>query len=187
MSDIVIQLNTKIDRKTIHADTTIDIVNNYASEALPLNTFKYSDLSGSEKEALNEVLDKLTYETEGGAIVWNVFRTDKIFDLRSSYVRDAQSTETPTTDIPDGTAMMVRFEVAGFVENTYREVSLWYNEDFLTPDLDALAEIGITITGNGRDFEITNNLPCKVSFIKPGAVSDFYIINDVEQSQIIPK
>lgn len=185
MTDIVIQLNRKIDRTTIHADTTIDVVNNYASEGLPLNTFKYSDLSGPEQEALNVVLDKLTYETEGGAIVWNVVRTDKVFDLRDSYVRDDQSTELPLTDVPDGSALIVRFEVAGFIENTFREVSLWYNEDFLTPDLDALLEIGITITGDGASFEITNDLQCKVSFIKPDAVSDFYIINDVEQAQII--
>ncbi len=185
MTDIVIQLNKKIDRTAIHADTTIDIVNNYASEGLALNTFKYSDLSAPEQEALNVVLDKLTFETEGGAIVWNVVRTDKVFDLTTSYVRDAQSTETPLTDVPDGSALTVRFEVAGFIENTFRELSLWYNDDFLVPELDALAEIGITLTGDGASFEITNDLQCKVSFLKPGAVSDFYIINDVEQSQII--
>jgi hypothetical protein len=185
MNDIVMTLNKKIDRTTINADTSIEYVNNYASDLAGSQVFKYSDLSTDEKESLNVVLDKLSFTAESSAIVFNVNRTAKTFDLSDSYVRDAQSTETPLTAVTDGQSLLVRFEVPGFTVNTVREISLFYNEDFLTTDLDDLAEIGITITGNGESFTIDNDRECRVTFLKPELVVDDYIINDVNASQTI--
>lgn len=185
MNDIVVTLNKKIDRSTIHVDTSIEFINNYGPELGASALLKYSDLSTDEKEALNVVLDKLTYEIEGGAYVFTIDRSGKTFDLSSSYVRDAQSTEAPLTAMTTGQSLVVRFEIPGFTTNAFREISLFYNDDFLTTDLDELAEIGISITGNGQSFTIANDVECKVTFFKPEVVTETYIINDVEFSNII--
>ena len=185
MIDIVITLNKKIDRSTINADTTINYVNNYAPEGDNEIDYKYSDLSTDEKEALNVLLDKLSFATETDALVFLIERDGKDFDLSNSYVRDAQSTVGPLTAMPDGSSLIMRVEVPGFSSNVVREVSVFYNEAFLTPDLDALAEIGVSITGTGERFLIDNDRECRISFLKPEIVSDFYIITDVDASLII--
>ena len=185
MSDIVLRLNKKIDRTSINSETTISFENNYSDDAPATESLKYSDLSTDEKEALNVVIDRLSFSTEANAFVFNVIRTAKTFDLSESFVRDTPSTAGTLTVVPDGQSLVVRFEVPGFTENTLREISLFYNQDFLTTDLDDLAEIGISITGDGEAFTIDNDRECRVTFLKPELVSDLYIINDVEASQII--
>lgn len=185
MSDIVVTLNKKVDRTTIHPDTTILYQNNYSDDLPATATLKYSELSTDEKEALNVVLDKLSFAVESSAIVFTIDRDGKSFDLSASYVRDAQSTDTPVTAVTDGQSLLVRFEVPGFTTNTVREITLFYNEAFLTADLDDLAEIGITITGNGEAFTIDNDRECRVSFLKPDLVTDLYVINDIAAAEII--
>lgn len=184
MSDIVVTLNTKVDRTTIHPDTTILFQNKYSDDLDATATLKYSNLSTDEKEALNVVLDKLSYYVEPDAVIFNIVRDGKEFDLSTSHVRSAQSTETPTA-VTDGQSLLVRFEVPGFTVNTIREISLFYDQDFLTGDLDDLAEIGISITGNGKAFTIDNDRECRVTFLKPETITDLYVINDIAATEII--
>jgi hypothetical protein len=56
-------------------------------------------------------------------------------------------------------------------------VVVFFNDDFNPSDLTALAEIGISLTGNGAGFTVANDIDCRVSFRKPGAVPDVYIIS----------
>lgn len=185
MSDIVITLNKKIDRTTVVNETTIRLVNNYAPEADAVLDTTYGDLPSGEQEELKSVLDYLTYEIEPDAKVWNIVRTGKEFDLSTSYIRDREGTLPGGTPIPDGDSLLIRFEVPGFETGSFREVNLFYNDDFNPAELTALEEIGIEITGNGTTFEITNVIQCKVSFTKPELVTDFYIINDPGINNVI--
>lgn len=186
MSDVVITMNKKIDRSTVNNDTTIQLVNNYSAEAEVLTDLKYSDLDAGEKEDFDSLLDRLTWEIEVNAIVWNIVRTGKEFDLTTSYVRDEESSMPPATALTTGQALVVRFEIPGFETGTVRELNLFYNDDFNPAELTDLLDIGITVTGDGSVFTITNTIECKVSFYKPELVVDFYIINDVGQNDIIP-
>ena len=185
MSDIIITVNKKIDRALINDDTQIVFVNNYMPDSVLNVDFKYSDLSTDEKESLNKLLDFASFSIESDAIVFIVKRNEKEFDLSSSYVRDVKSTASPLTELTIGQSLLVRFEVPGFLQNTVREISLFYDEDFLTTDLDLLDEIGITLTGNGKVFEIENAVECKVSFLKPEIITDNYVISDELSNQIL--
>jgi hypothetical protein len=184
MSDLEIVLNKKVDRITITDDTTIDVVNNYASEGVERETYKFSDLTAPLQEDLLSVLDALSFGAEADAFVFVIERDEKDFDLTGSYIRDAISTDAPTA-MTAGQSLKVRFEVPGFFENTFREISLFYDQDFLTADLDLLAEIGVTLAGNGSAFTVANSIQTKVMFSKPDTVSDYYIIVDFKQDEIL--
>jgi hypothetical protein len=187
---IQIVLNGHVDRADIiaalSADSSyiVDVVDNYVNPetVFPLNVF---DLDATNKEAFYKTLDNATHLVEVDALIWKIERTGKIFNLNSSFVRDAVSTDGLLTKIPDGTPLKARFEIPGFLVNTVVEIDLWIAEDFNPTDLAALSAIGIEITGDGGYFEITNTVDCKVSFSKPAAATELYIIVDDEQNTII--
>jgi hypothetical protein len=185
MSDIVVTMNKKVDRKLVNDSVTISFVNNYAPEADETTEVTYADLSADEKEGLHRVLDFLTYEIEPGAIIWNIIRGGKTFDLGESTVRDEKNT-TALPELTGGESLVVLFEVPGFEVNDSRVVNLFYDDDFNSTELESLEEIGIEITGNGKNFTITNVVECKVSFMKPELVTDLYIINDLGANNVIP-
>jgi hypothetical protein len=187
---IQIVLNGHVDRADIiaalSADSSyiVDVVDNYVNPetVLPLDIF---DLDATNKEAFYKTLDNANHLIEADALIWKIVRDGKIFSLNSSFVRDAVSTDGTLTKIPDGTPLKARFEIPGFVTNTVVEIDLWIAEDFNPTDLTALEVIGIEITGDGGYFEITNTVDCKVSFSKPAAATELYIIVDDEQNTII--
>ena len=187
---IQIVLNGHVDRADIiaalSADSSyiVDVVDNYVNPetVLPLDIF---DLDATNKEAFYKTLDNANHLIEADGFIWKIVRDGKTFSLNSSFVRDAVSTDGTLTKIPDGTPLKARFEIPGFVTNTVVEIDLWIAEDFNPTDLTALEVIGIEITGDGGYFEITNTVDCKVSFSKPAAATELYIIVDDEQNTII--
>jgi hypothetical protein len=174
MSDLKIQLFTRIDRRNVANDTQIELENVYLNE--PAFPVVFEDLSSNEQEGLLRVLDFQTFAAEENAIIWEIEQVGKVFDLTSSFVRDNKDTDTRTA-ITTGQSLIATFEIPGFDVNPSREVVLFYNDDFNPSDLDDLAELGITLTGNGSGFTVSNTTDCRVTFRKPGAVSEVYIIN----------
>jgi len=185
MSDLVITMNKKLDRLTINNLTTIQFVNNYAAEAPTVTDTTYADLSAGDKEDLAGLLDFYTWQIEENALVWDISRDGKTFRLTDSYVRDEEDTTAPRTALTAGDVILARFEVPGFTAGEFREVNVFYDQAFNPAELTALEEIGIEISGNGKVFTITNIIECKVTFSKPIAVTDFYIINDVGANDVI--
>jgi len=190
MSNIKIILNGHVDRPDIiaalAADSSyeVEVVDNYVSPetSYVLDIF---DLDATNKEAFYKTLDNANHLIEEDGLIWKIQRSGKTFDLNDSFVRDAVSTDGTLTKIPDGTPLKARFEIPGFVTNTVVEIDLWIAEDFNPTDLTALEAIGVEITGDGGYFEITNTVDCKVSFSKPTAATELYIINDPDSSTII--
>lgn len=190
MSDIQIILNTHVDRqKIIDALTTdssyvVEVVDNYLTNStlvLDLN-----DLDATNKEAFYKTLDNATNLIEADALIWKIIVTAKEFDLSGSYVRDAVSTDGTLTLLTLGTPLKVKFEIPGFETVNYREIDLWYDDDFNPTDLTALAEIGISLFGNGGKFTVTNAVDCKVSFKKPDLATEVYVIDYEFGTQIVP-
>jgi hypothetical protein len=190
MSNIKIILNGHVDRPDIiaalAADSSyeVEVVDNYVSPetSYVLDIF---DLDATNKEAFYKTLDNANHLIEEDGLIWKIQRSGKTFDLNDSFVRDAVSTDGTLTKIPDGTPLKARFEIPGFVTNTVVEIDLWIAEAFNPTDLTALEAIGVEITGDGGYFEITNTVDCKVSFSKPTAATELYIINDPDSSTII--
>jgi len=190
MSNIKIILNGHVDRPDIIAALVasssyeVEVVDNYVSPetSYVLDVF---DLDATNKEAFYKTLDNANHLIEEDGLIWKIQRSGKTFDLNDSFVRDAVSTDGTLTKIPDGTPLKARFEIPGFVTNTVVEIDLWIATDFNPTDLTALEAIGVEITGDGGYFEITNTVDCKVSFSKPTAATELYIINDPDSSTII--
>ena len=143
-----------------------------------------SDLSAGDKASLKEVIDALTFELEEDAIVWKIAYDTKAFDLSKSYLRDAKDT-TALGELDVDTPLIVVFEFAYFAGNKTFELSLWYDNSFLTPELDDLEDMGVTITGDGKAFAIDNAVDVRVSFKKPTAATELYIIDF--EPQIVDK
>jgi hypothetical protein len=190
MSNIKIILNGHVDRPDIiaalAADSSyeVEVVDNYVSPETSYVLDVY-DLDTTNKEAFYKTLDNANHLIESAGLIWKIVRTGKIFNLNTSFVRDAVSTDGTLTKIPDGTPLKARFEIPGFVTNTVVEIDLWIAEDFNPTDLTALEAIGIEITGDGGYFTIANTVDCKVSFSKPTAATELYIINDPDSNTII--
>jgi hypothetical protein len=178
MSSIKIQLFDRVDRRNVTNDTQLELENVYLGEAPVVVTF--DDLSSNEQEGLLRVLDFQTFIHEENAIVWEIEQTGAVFDLTSSFVRTVKDTDTRTA-VTMGQSLIATFEIPGFDVNPSREVVVFFNDDFDPADLTALAEIGITLTGNGAGFTVANDIDCRVSFRKPLAVSEAYIINYKQQ------
>jgi len=186
---IVFLRNT--DRKLIEdaiTDTSFPIVveNKFYSDGPASYTVEAADFDATYQEALKKVVDKVLFPLQSAALVWKMVKSSRTYNLENSYVRDAVSTETPLTALTDETQLKVRFEIPGFSSSNYREIDLWYNDDFNPTDLDLLAEIGISLSGNGAEFTIHNDIECKVSFSKPTASTEIYIIDDIYYNDIIP-
>jgi hypothetical protein len=187
---IQIVLNGQVNRADIIAALTddssyeVDVLDNYVAPGTSY-VLDINDLDSDNKEAFYKTLDNANHLFEADALIWKVKRDGKAFNLNSSYVRDAVSTAGTLTKIPDGTPLKARFEVPGFESSTVVEIDLWIAEAFNPTDLTALEAIGIEVTGDGGYFEITNTIECKVSFSKPSAATELYIIDDVESNTVI--
>lgn len=191
MSKIQIVFNGHLDRAEIiaalAADSSfpVEIINKYQLGADDVFTLELNDLDSTNKEGFYKTMDNANYLIEADALIWKIKRTGKVFNLNTSFVRDAISTDGTLTKIPDGTQLKARFEIPGFDVNEYREIDLWIGEDFNPTDLGLLAEIGITIDGDGGYFEIDNATACRVSFSVPSGATDVYIIDDVDSNVTI--
>lgn len=185
MIKIQIILNGHEDRVSITDILTavssyeVEVVNKYADTGIEIYTLDLDDLGSTELEAFLNVVDNTNWLFEEDAYIWKVERSGKTFNLNNSFIRDTVATDGTLTKIPDGTALKTRFEIPGFEVNSFRDIDLWIAKDFNPTDLDLLAEIGITITGDGGYFTITNDTACRVSFSIPSGTTDLYIIDDV--------
>ncbi|MBC7523508.1 MAG: hypothetical protein H7239_03615 [Flavobacterium sp.] len=193
MSNIIqIVINENVNRAKIADVLTkgefyIDVVNNYFPVQPDLTVIAFSILDAAYKEAFLKVIDQATFAVEGNVKVWNIVKNGKSFDLTDAKIRDQINTESLTTYVDDGTPIKLKIEVPGFSSSNFREIDLWYNQTLNPADVALLAEIGITITGNGTVFSIANAIECKVSFAKPTAILDVYLINYTEANTIIQK
>lgn len=163
----------------------IDVFNNFNEEQT--QTFNLGELNPTELEGFLSFLDYATMTFQGNAVIWIIETTAKNFDLSQSYVRVDTTTERPLTPVDAATPLKVRFDVPGFAANNFREITLWYAEDFDPDDLLLLEEIGITLTGNGTSFSIENIIDCKVSFSRPEVIEIPYIINFDKSNEIITR
>jgi hypothetical protein len=153
-------------------------------EVISVNVF---DFSVADIAAFKKVVDAFTNVVAVGNTIWKVIKTDKEFDLSASYVRsDINSADGD--EIANGTPLLVRFETPGFSTFNFRVISLWYNQSFNPADITILEEIGVTITGNGKTFEITNEVECRVNFLVPtvGGPYNYVIRNDYANEIIAP-
>lgn len=181
MSKIKMTFTDFVDRITIAStlgipdDFIVDVENQFnASETVEMN-LRYA--SPASLESFLETMDEATFLFQQDALIWNITLFGKNVTLDQSYVRDAVSTQRPLTALPVGSLLTARFEVPGFTENAYRELTLRYDTEFDPAELLLLEEIGIEVTGNGTSFAITNMTECKLSFYKPAIVLDKYVIN----------
>lgn len=189
---VKIVLDSRVDRARVMGalDASlpyeVDLVVEYqlggGEMALDLGT-----LDGADLEAFLVVIDRCSYAAEAGAYVWKVeykAGSPKEFSLLGSYVRDAAGTDGSLKVIPNGTPLKVRFEVAGFSVNNFREIDLWYGTGFNPADVALLAEIGIELKGTGDVFAVVNGVEFKVSFSRPGGVGDLYLIDFLEGGDV---
>lgn len=181
---IEIKFNERVDREIIDEETVfnIQIVNQSPEDAYELDV---NALGSTEIEAFKKVVDFCSHKFEEDGFVWIVGLTGKTFDLSNSYVRNSVSTERPLTEMTASKPLIVRFEIPAFGVFRIVDLSLWYGDDFLTPELDELVDNGITVTGNGTEFTIDNTVECKVHFIKPTAVTDLYFISNPNNDIVI--
>lgn len=147
-------------------------------------TVDASSWSTSDQNALKRVIDLLTWSNCANSVIWKVVRNDKEFDLGESYIR-SNVDSNDSDKLLNGTPLKVRFETPGFNSYNTRIIDLWYNQVFNPSDIDLLSEMGITISGNGRLFQINNDVECRVSFQVPSIGGPYnYVICD-DDSQII--
>lgn len=161
----------------------IEIENNYAE--LRESSLSVNGLDSATLAALYKLTDACSYTFEDGGYVFVVRMSGKGFDLTDSYIRDAADIVKPMPAIPDGTPLMVRFEIPGFGENSFREIPAYYNTAFDPMDLISLSEIGISLTGDGSAFTVTNSTDCRVGFFKPDTSPERYIIDYDGEGQVI--
>lgn len=189
---MIVNFDKYEDRASIEAGLAaesfpVDFVQSFRSgteETFPVNVF---DLSADDIAAFKRVVDAFTYSICEGATIWKVKKTAKEFDLRDSYFR-ADIDSSDGTALENGTPLRVRFETPGFGVFNIRVISLWYNQVFDPADLDLLEEIGITLSGNGKTFEISNTVECRVHFLVPnvGGPYNYVIRNDFASEIIMP-
>lgn len=166
-------------------DIPIEIALENTYTDLPETTISVNDMDSDTLDALKKLMDTCTETFEEGAYEFIIKLDSKGFDLADSYIRDTVDIIKPLTQIPDGTPLMARFEIPGFGENTFRDVTVYYNEDFDPVELLALAEIGITLTGDGSSFMIANTVDCRAMFFKPETAGESYIIDFDGDGQIL--
>jgi small nuclear ribonucleoprotein (snRNP)-like protein len=164
----------------------VTVVNSFASGVVETLAVDVADFDGTYLEAFLKTVDKFTFALLENAVVWKVARSVKTFNLEGSYVRDALVSGISGGVLDDGVALKVRFEIPGFASSNFREIDLWYNDDFNPLDITALEEIGIELTGNGAEFTIANAVECKVSFKKPtGVTGVIYVVDDAGSNDVI--
>lgn len=172
---VQIILNNRIDAVDIDNTDVVLFQQNYSSVILNENEIAVSALTTPEKDALTLLLDRLTYSIETDAYVWKVVRTGKTFSLENSYFRNAEDTTT-LGEVALNTPLLVLVEFPGFESNFVFELSLWYNNDFLTTQLEDLRDRGVIVTGNGKEFTIDNTVDIRLSFANPDPLTEVYVI-----------
>jgi hypothetical protein len=156
----------------------------YSNALTSLVTIDLASIDSVVSEAFMKINDYTTFLVEEGASICKVTRNGKIFSLSGSYVRNKEATES-VTSLSTGFPLIVRFELASFTANKVIDLNLWYDSDFLPGELEHLSANGIEVSGTGIEFEITNTIDCKVSFVKPEGVTDIYVIVDDNYNEII--
>jgi hypothetical protein len=155
----------------------IEFINEYSGNLDATSIVSINDLVSGDLTNLKGFLDFLTIAIEPSAFIFTILLSAKTFNLQDSYVRDVKNTSGVLTVIPNGTPILVRFEIPGFNGNQIFDVTLWYNQAFSPTELTSLRDaLGIIVSGNGLEFTISNTNVCKVSFIKPATATESYVV-----------
>lgn len=184
-------LDKYIDRDNLAAAIAlgsyeVEVVNEFAAGLSETYIVDVADFDSAYKEAFYKSIDKMTFPIAENALIWKIEKTGKTFNLQNSYVRSELTSGKGSVDLDDGVPLIVRFDIPGFVTSSFREIVLWYKNDFDPADVTLLTEIGIDLTGNGSEFTIDNAVECKVSFSRPiSGVSEVYIIDYPNEREII--
>lgn len=164
----------------------IEVENKFLDNSQGKSDINLATVNKRYSDAFKDVIDFAAYIFEENAFVWKISLSNNILKLENSFIRDKMDTNGILTNMPDGKPLKMKFEVPGFSSSNYREIDLWYNQDFSPADLSILEEIGITLTGNGREIHIVNAIECKISFSKPPAIAGSYIIDFDGIGLIVP-
>ena len=175
MKTIKVIMDQRLDAVDLLDTDMVELTTTYMGSVVN-KSVPVSDLSASEKSNLKDVIDTLTFELEANALVWKIANDTKSFDLSKSYLRNAKDT-TALDELDVDTPLIVVFEFATFSENKLFELSLWYDNEFLSAELDDLEALGVTVTGDGKSFAVTNNCDVKISFKKPQSALEIYVID----------
>lgn len=152
-----------------------------------------TDFEGSSPNyitALKQIIDVSSFMYEENVFNYKV-KYDvgtKEFDLEDSFIRTNKDTTAAQGSIVDGQLINAVFSTPGIDGLVYTTIELPYNEPISAPDKAALLAVGIELnfTVTGSLFSIkTQSVPFKVSFLKPDAVTDKYIIDFDLQNKTI--
>jgi len=157
MNKILFTYRSRIDRADVDASAEFNIDSAPTYIDTDEVEIDINSLGAPVIEAFKKVMDACTWIVEEDALIWKISKTGKTFNLENSYIRDAEDTTGPLTAIPDATPLIVVVEIPGFTEGRSMELSLWYNDDFDSGELDAIRDqLNVVITGNGSEFTIDN-------------------------------
>lgn len=152
-----------------------------------------SDFAGSSPNyitALKQIIDVSSFMYEENVFIYKV-KYDvgtKEFDLEDSFIRTNKDTTSAQTIISNGQLINAVFSTPGIDGLVYTIIELPYNQAISAPDKAALLAVGIelNLSVTGSLFSIkTQSVPFKVSFVKPDAVADKYIIDFDLQNKTI--
>lgn len=152
-----------------------------------------SDFAGSSPNyitALKQIIDVSSFMYEENVFIYKV-KYDvgtKEFDLEDSFIRTNKDTTSAQTTISNGQLINAVFSTPGIDGLVYTIIELPYNQAISAPDKAALLAVGIelNLSVTGSLFSIkTQSVPFKVSFVKPDAVTDKYIIDFDLQNKTI--
>lgn len=144
-----------------------------------VNEIEYQNLTDAEKINFVQFLDNTTFRIFENALIFKVNVDNKNFTMLDSYRRVSQSTKVAQENLLPETAILARFEVAGFSGNIVREIIFFYGYEIDSSAIALLATIGLIISGTGANFTIQNTVPFRVVFMKPTSVNENYVfVND---------
>ena len=185
----IITLNQRIDKPTIDAavvnseSLVIEYTNPYLNGSMV--EVDIAALTSTQRTKISDAIDVLTFPAEEDAFVFKIAKDGGDFDLAGCYVRDAESTSGTLTDLPNATPLIMKVEVAGFTSNPYREVVVYYDAEFNPDDVELLKEIDVDLTGDGLNFTLVPTNECRVSFRKPDAATETYVIVYNQYNEVI--
>lgn len=182
---MTIILHERTDRNEIaallaeDAGLYIEVKSDYVSAPVESGQLLLQDFSSDDKIKLYDLLDKSSMLYEVGKNIIVVNRSAKTFNLENSFVRDSEIVDADLTPLPDGTEILIRFEIPGFLESSSRTVSYYYNVGFIPGALITVAELGIIVLGSGATFTIDNSVDCRISFSSLNSVVDDPNYNEI--------
>jgi hypothetical protein len=153
----------------------IEVVNSYINATPQLAV--YGDIPTAYKTAMKEAIDYTTYLNEDPALVFHV-----AFDGTTHTMTGYDRTGIPSTGtaIDENDVLIAVFQIAWLNGKADRlELPLTLKEGVAldTTEVSDLADKGITVSGNGQSFTISNDTPYLLQCVRPPGETQTYIIN----------